>query len=127
MSNFTFKKVKGASNYLAWKEWQEGDFVVGKFESAGTDKFGNPSYQIELLETNIESLEGKNVFTLNSNGSLNHKMDDVIVGDIIKVTYEGKDVLDNPTSPFNGKPYHKVELEIAKEAPVAPQPSNDLL
>lgn len=119
MSKFSFKKVKGSSKYLTWKKWLCGDYLIGKFVEEGQDQFGNPSYRTEVIETSLEDVEEGDTFTLNSNGALNYKMEDVNKGDIIRVEYLGEDILDNPKSPFNGKPYHKVELEVAEEAHMA--------
>ena len=118
---FKFRKVKGSSKYKAWKEWEEGDYVIGDYEDKGTDQFGNPSYRLKIIETTLEGVEEGDTFTLNSNGSLNYKIEDVEIGSVIRVEYCGEDILDNPKSPFNGKTFHKVELEVADGAPISAQ------
>jgi len=116
MSKFSFKKVKGSSKYLTWKKWEEGDYMIAKFLDEGQDQYQNPSYRTEVIETSLEGIEEGDIFTLNSNGSLNYKMEDVSKNDVIRVEYQGEDILDNPKSPFNGKMYHKIDLEVAEEA-----------
>jgi len=86
---FNFKQSKGARKFLTWKKWLEGDF-----------------------ETSLENVEEGDLFGLNSNGALNYKMEDVEVGTTIRVEYEGMDTLDNPKSPFHGKEFHKIDLQI---------------
>jgi len=109
---FNFKQSKGARKFLTWKKWSEGDYLIGTFKQQLTDQFGNPSYTVEVIETSLDKVEEGDLFGLNSNGALNYKMEDVIVGSVIRVEYEGEDILDNPKSPFNGKTYHKVDLQI---------------
>jgi hypothetical protein len=114
MVGFTFKRVKGSSKYLAWKLWEQEDYLIGKFEGQSEDKFGNPSYRTTVIESSLEDVNEGDTFTLNSNGSLNYKMEDITVGSVIRVEYQGKELLDNPKSPFDGKEFHKVELELAE-------------
>lgn len=116
MAKFSFKKVKGARQYKKWNEWEVGDFVVGTLVEVGTDQFSKANYIIELLETSMEDLElGKN-FCLNSCGSLDYKMEDVEIGAVIRVEYEGQVELEK--GPFKGKLAHTVDLQIASDADV---------
>jgi len=115
---FNFKQSKGARKFLTWAKWLEGDYLIGTFKQQLTDQFGNPSYTVEVIETSLEKVEEGDLFGLNSNGALNYKMGDVEVGSVIRVEYEGEDILDNPKSPFNGRKYHKVDLQIDESSAV---------
>lgn len=119
-----FKSIGGASNFRPWKFWTEDEYVEGVFVEEKEDKFGNPSFVIELAATNIdmegvsggaqsvEDLIGKR-FTLNSAGSLTKKMEEVPEGKYIRVTYEGMVLLDK--GKFKGKDCHNINLEVADD------------
>lgn len=111
MAKFKFKKVRGERVYKAWNTWEIGDYVVGTFKELGEDKFGNPNYILEVIESSIEeAVEGKD-FCLNSNGSLNYKMDGVAIGSIVRIEYEGETLLEKGS--FAGKTCHTVDLQVA--------------
>jgi len=116
MSRFTFKKSKSNRKFLTWAKWSEGDYLIGKFHGEVADKFGNPSYTVEVFETSLPDLKEGDMFGLNSNGSLNYKMknEEVTKGDVIRVEYLGKEKINSPGNPFDGKDFHNVELEIAE-------------
>jgi len=108
---FKFKKVRGERVYKAWKSWEIGDFIVGTYKELGEDKFGNPNYILEVIESSLEeAVEGKD-FCLNSNGSLNYKMEGVEVGVVLRIEYEGETLLEKGS--FVGKTCHTVSLEVA--------------
>ena len=117
MAKFNFKKVKGQRFYKKWANYEVGDYVVGKLIEIGEDQYKNPNYILEVIETSLEKddkdnsiEEGKNL-CLNSNGALNYKMEDVEIGTVIRVEYEGETLLEK--GPFKGKMCHTVSLEVA--------------
>ena len=116
MGKFNFKAVKGERTYKKWNQWEIGDYVIGKLTEVGEDQFKKANYIVEVMETSFEDVVvGKNL-CLNSNGSLDYRMEDVEIGTVIRVEYEGEGVMEK--GPFSGKKFHKVLLEIAQEGEV---------
>ncbi len=111
MSRFNFVK-KGGRKYLAWKNWQVGEYLVGKYTKSYEDQFGNENYEVQIIEAEIEGADLKegDLFGVNSCGSLKHNMTDVAPGSYIQVTYEGKGEIEK--GPFKDKSFHKVGLEV---------------
>ncbi len=111
MAKFQYQRVKGERIYKKWNEWEVEDFVVGKLIEVGEDQYKKANYIVEVIETSLEGVEvGKNL-CLNSNGSLDYRMEDVEIGTIIRVEYEGEGVMEK--GPYKGKKFHKVDLQIA--------------
>lgn len=110
---YNFKQVLGSSSYKPWKEWETGEYLVGKFLSENEDKFGNPNYKVEVIESNFE--EGKPAvgasFTFNSSGSLKKAFEDIKVGQVVKVIYKGEDTINK--GKFAGKKFHNMEVLVA--------------
>ena len=107
-----FVEVGGNRVFKPWKEWNEGEYVSGKYLSQSEDKFGNPNYAVRIGETNIEGLEVGETLVLNSNGSLNYKMEEVEVGAEILAEYTGMMKLEKGA--FTGKDCHTVKLLVAE-------------
>lgn len=121
---FQFKKVKGERLYKKWKEWEVGDYVLGRLTEVGEDQFKKANYIVEVMETSFDDVPvGKNM-CLNSNGSLDYRMQDVEIGTIIRVEYEGEDVMEK--GPFKGKPFHMVGLEVAVGEDTSVEEDEDL-
>lgn len=110
MSKFKFKKVKGQRVYKKWKEWEEGEYVIGKLIGTYIDKFKNTCYEVEVIESDVEEFEEGKVAGLNSCGSLNYKMEDVLIGSTVRVEYTGTTVLDK--GDFEGTEAHTVDVSI---------------
>ena len=112
--SYNFRTVMGQSSYKAWKNWSEGDFLVGKYISQSEDSFGNPNYKVEVIEAQFEdgtTPKPASVFTFNSSGTLKKAMEEVNAGDIIKVIYKGEDVVSK--GKFKGKKFHSMEVLVA--------------
>lgn len=104
----------GQSSYKAWKNWTSGDYLIGKYVSQHEDQFGNPTYKVEVIEAQFDdgqTPKPTTIFTFNSSGALNKAMDEVSVGDIIKVIYKGEDTVTK--GKFKGKKFHKMEVLVA--------------
>lgn len=114
MGKFQYKKVKGTRVYKKWSEWELGDFVVGKLIEVGEDQFKKANYIVEVIETSFEDIQVGSNFCLNANGSLDYRMEDIEVGTVIRVEYEGEGIMEK--GPFKDKKFHKVGLEVAIEA-----------
>jgi len=113
------REVGGSKSYKAWKEWSVGDRVVGEFTGQSTDNYDKPNWHIKVEEIDmqepIDSRGGAIVvgstLGLNSNGSLDFKMQDVEVGELLEITYEGMTVLPD-NHKFKGKDSHQIKLEV---------------
>lgn len=111
---FQFRKVKGSRTYKKWSEWELGDFVVGKFIEQGQDQYKKNNYIVEVIETSFEDVKVGSNLCLNANGSLDYRMEDLDIGTIVRVEYEGEDVLEK--GPYKGKKFHKVSVEVAESS-----------
>ncbi len=107
------------SEYRKWNEWKDGDVVVGKFVAEREDKYKKPSWIIEVIEAHFQGkpklsakLKGQNL-GLNSTGTLDKAMEQVVVGDTIQVTYCGMEEMTG--GPYKGKERHVVEVDIVEE------------
>lgn len=120
----------GQSSYKAWKNWSEGDFLVGRYVSESEDQFGNPNYKVEVIEAQFDDGQapkaGSN-FTFNSSGTLKKAMEEVKPGDVLKVIYKGEDVVTK--GKFKGKKFHSMEVLVApaNQAQVQAESSDDLI
>lgn len=112
MAKFQFKRVKGERIYKKWSEYEVGDYVIGKLTEIGEDQFKKANYIVEVIETSFEDVEvGKNL-CLNSNGSLDYRMEDIEVGAVIRVEYTGQ--IEMEKGPFKGKLAHTVDVQVAE-------------
>lgn len=111
------KEIGGSRVYLNWKEWEEGDFVEGKWVDEYTDSFGNPAYVLQLADYSLsnapETIEKGGSFVLNSCGSLKAKMEKLQVGAKIRVEYAGVDKIKK--GKFTGKEFHNVRVFLTEE------------
>lgn len=93
--------VGGPVLFRGWKEWKEGDYVIGEhIRSYETEyrKQMNPNWVIRVAEANfkIKNDEGKLVspvgqdIVLNSAGTLNALMKKTPEGHMVEVVYGGK-------------------------------------
>lgn len=109
--NFT---EKGNKTYRSWKKWTEGDVLIGKFLSQYEDNYGNPGYDVQVIECDFSEegdiLEEGKIIGINSCGGLNYKMEEVPLGSVIRVEYDGTDFMDK--GPMKGKEFHKVNLGV---------------
>lgn len=109
--SFNYKTVVGVSAYKPWKNWSQGDFLVGKYVSQAEDSFGNPNYKVEVIEANFEDgniPKANTIFTFNSSGTLKKAMESIQVGEIFKVIYKGEDTVTK--GKFKGKKFHSMEV-----------------
>lgn len=114
--SFTYKTIVGQSAYKPWKNWSEGDYLVGKYVSEATDSFGNPNYKVEVIESGFEdgnNPKANSIFTFNSSGTLKKAMENIQVGDVFKVIYKGEDTVSK--GKFKGKKFHSMEVLVANK------------
>lgn len=114
--SFNFRKI-GGRKYKAWKEWEENEYLVGRFIEEYEDSYGNPGYEVEVIESDVEDFKEGDIVGLNSCGSLNHKMSKVQKDAVIKIIYAGKDVMDK--GKYKGKEFHQVEFFLDESSSLA--------
>lgn len=115
----TTKKVSGGrKTFRPWKEWEEGEFVVGKFVGMHTDQYDKecPIITVEYAEFTdmkaAKALHGKDI-VLNNAGQLNKGVEKLAEGDFIKVTYQGTSEIEK--GKYAGKDAHLIDVEIVEE------------
>ena len=114
--SYNFKTVMGSTSYRPWKNWEESDYLVGKYVSQHEDNYGKPNYKVEVIEAGFstgEAPKAGTMFTFNSSGALNKAMDEVKEGDIIKVIYKGEDTISK--GKYKGKAFHSMEVLVAPQ------------
>lgn len=111
-----FRTVGGSKNYKAWKDWGEGDYIIGKFEKTGIQetKYGEQQwYDTNVLATSMDDVKVNKTFRFNGNGSMDFAMEEVEPGETIRVEYEGLKTLESGN--FKGKEFHAIKVEVAEE------------
>lgn len=89
------------SLFHGWKEWNEGDYVIGKYHSSFESEYRgqkSTNYRVEVLECSftVTTKDGTvvdpvgEILVLNSAGQLNKLMEEVKVGMLVHVEYGGK-------------------------------------
>jgi hypothetical protein len=115
--SYNFRTVMGQLSYKSWSKWSAGDFLVGKFQSSGEDNFGKANYKVEVIEASFDDEEVPavgSIFTFNSSGALDKAMEEVTVGDVIKVIYKGEETLTK--GKYKGKKFHSMEVLVANSS-----------
>jgi len=113
-----FKKrpLNGPKTYKAWKEWQEGDYVVGKFVATSIDKFKKTNWHLELIEYKFKDgtkLPENKVLGLNSTALLDKVMEGVTIGEVLQIDYDGTETL--TSGPYEGNESHSMIISILEE------------
>jgi len=111
---FKGKEVSGAREYRGWRDWSEGDFVIGIYTEDGeqdSDYGIQLWFDIEVEESNFnfDTKSGKRL-RLNGNGALNPKMEMINHGTKVKVQFDGYDVLTK--GKFKGKEFADVKVWV---------------
>lgn len=104
--------------FRKWDEYESGDTVTGEFVGTHVDQFKKTNYKIKVLDAQFsqdqdaaEALIGK-VLVLNSAGSLDKQMTEVVEGDCIQMEYTGKTLLTK--GPFAGKEAHGMIVSLVE-------------
>lgn len=122
MAKRTFKSKRklsgGRCTYRAWKEWEVGDLIIGKFKGQKEDNYGNPNWLIEVEDAQFsdgkaaKKLVGQTI-GLNSAGQLNKAMEKVEEGDMIQVVYNGTSEIEK--GKYKGKDSHLMDVDLVEE------------
>lgn len=122
MAKRVFKSKKklsgGRCTYRAWKEWDVGDYIIGKFKGSKTDNYDKPNWLVEVVDAAFvehklaRKLIGQTI-GLNSSGQLNKAMEKVEEGDLIQVMYNGTSEIEK--GKYAGKDAHLIEVDLVQE------------
>jgi hypothetical protein len=109
-----YKEITGSRQYRPWKKWNPGDEFVGVYKEQKEDNYGNPSYIFEVISTAFskkeDNLNPGMVAGLNSSGGFNVKMDQVNVGDTVRVLYNGVIILTK--GKYKGARSHSINVGV---------------
>lgn len=120
------KKLSGGrATYRAWKEWEMGDLIIGKYKGQREDNYDKPNWLVEVIDAQFsdtkaaKKLIGQTI-GLNSNGQLNKAMEKgieteaIVEGEtILQVLYNGTSEIEK--GKYAGKDAHLVEVDVVEE------------
>lgn len=119
----TSKVLSGSrSEYRAWKEWDEGDLVIGKLLGSSPNKLnpGKKDWLLEVIEVGFQDkADSKRLgkagtrLTLNTAGQLDKGLEQVKMGAIVQVTYNGNKEMEG--GKYAGKMAHMMEVTEVEE------------
>jgi len=119
-----FKSV-GKTNFVKgrpWKEWKEGEYAVGTFESLDNlDKFGKPIYELKVIESNFTA-PGSTLY-FNTGGNVQNLMNEVSLEDTIKVLYKGMTKITK--GKWSGTMTHNIDIQVAASDKTSEETSTD--
>jgi hypothetical protein len=112
----TKKTISGTRcTYRAWKEWQDGEYIVGTYVGSKTDNYDKPNWMVKVIEAKFakkkdsEALVGQTI-GLNSAGGLDKAMEKLKEGDLVQVTYTG--TVEMEKGKYAGKDAHTFLVEV---------------
>lgn len=117
----TKRKLSGVkTEYRAWKEWDEGDILIGKLVGTTQNRKAKnkKDWIIEVLETffadkkEMKRLNNKTV-TLNTAGQFDKGMEQLENGKLFQVTYNGQKEMQG--GDYEGQMAHTMEVEEVTE------------
>lgn len=112
----------GSRLYKAWKEYAEGDFVVGKFLGTHTDQFGKVCIVLNVLDCEFAGDSAEKFIdkelVINACGTITKLIEEekFQIGSVYQVTYNG--LFSLTKGKFAGKDAHSVsidEVELSTE------------
>lgn len=93
-------QLSGSRKYFRkWNDYRVGDFFIGKYVGTHIDtKYKKTCWVYEVLEANFVGeegvdLTGKNL-VVNAAGKLNKVMNNLAIGEIIQISYNGKSMME---------------------------------
>jgi hypothetical protein len=127
----TKKKLSGVkTEYRAWKEWDEGDILIGKLVGSSQNRKNKSKkdwmLQVEECEFSDKKeekrLRGKTV-TLNTAGQLDKGMEQVDEGQLVQITYNGSKEMQG--GEYEGQMAHTMEVELVSEEGEEPEEAEE--
>jgi len=115
-----FRSLSGSKNFRPWKEWEIGDYVVGKYERKEIDNYNKDNWVLKVEEVFFQNEAAEIKFGpgkmvgLNSNGSLDKVMNSgqIQFGDVIRVEYDGMSPMGKGT--HEGKDAHSIIVSVCE-------------
>jgi len=109
------------SEYHAWDAWDEGDTIICKLSGTEPNRLNKTkvNWKVEPLEVHMKNkkeqkrLASAKLVTLNCAGQLDKGLQQVAVGDIVQITYNGKKEMEG--GDFSGKMAHLHEVILMTE------------
>lgn len=115
------KVLAGAkTEYRAWKEWAEGDWIVGKLVGTSPNRKNKSKkdWILEVEEVGFEDakaakkLKKGTKITLNCAGQLDRGMEQVGDGELVQVVYNGEGEMEG--GDYAGQMAHSMEVTIVE-------------
>lgn len=120
---FKTKKVLSGvrTEYRAWKDWEEGDTLVYKFIGTSKNRKSplKKDWIVEVVDAFFEDkkeqkrLKPGTKLTLNTAGQFDKGMEQVEVGSVCQVVYNG--TVEMKGGEFKGDPAHTMEVSEVEE------------
>lgn len=126
---YDFKQLTGNSKYRSWKEWANGDFIIGEVVRFQPNN-KNPKFQDIVIKVKQVGFKAQtnvvenDMFSINGNSGIQKAIEvGIDDGDIIKVTYGGMAVV--KTGQWAGTKTHVTSVEVARGNKPAVQVETD--
>jgi len=109
-----FKTIDNKVSFRKWNDWEKEDCVAGFFIEESVDKtYGKPQYKIDVTDCSWdEKLVGTKLM-LNGAGKLNANLPSVPKGTKIRVTFNGKSVMESGI--HEGKEVNDITLDVDQD------------
>ncbi len=114
---YNFKELTGNTKFLSYAQWPIGGYVIGTIKMFKPNS-KNPKHQdviVDVIDSNLKtstvSIVKNDPFTINGTTALEKTLGAVEEGDIIKVTYLGKEEVKQ--GQWKGTKANKLKVEVA--------------
>ena len=133
-SNGNYQQVGGQGKVRSYRKnkdgkggWDVGDQIAGKLISIGKDKFGKPSYTIQVQDVDFKNKADQpsvgELFTINSTGGIEYKLEQiggVSVGQVFGIEYNGEVTIEKGTR--KGSKSHDIDVFVMADTSVPAKP-----
>ena len=114
----TVRKVSGVRKaFRAWKDWEEGDVVIGTYMGQHEDNYDKSNPYIKVEDAQFADDSGEEFFeknlVLNSTGMLDKAFEEIEEGQLVQVTYMGMQEIEK--GKYAGKNSHVIEVALVTE------------
>lgn len=117
----TFKKKKlagGTKVFRPWKEWEDGDTIIGTYHSTAVDDYEKNTRFVEVQEAVLadkklaKNIVGK-VLGLNGTNTIESAFKNLEEGTLVQVYYKGIEEMTG--GKYKGKDKHVIEVDQLTE------------
>lgn len=122
MGKRVFRKGKklsgGPKSFRKWADWDDGDFLIGKYTGTHTDQYDKECAIVDVIEASFKNKKEAKELTdktivLNATGQLNKAMESMDVGKIYQFTYGGMAMIEK--GKYKDKEAHVIVIEELEE------------